>query len=265
MSEFRLFPYLRKNIPTVSRFSSSRSRTYYNLHSYLFSHYPFLSEYSSPTDGFALMKANIILRSLDNKEAIEERAAVANINPMSSKQVEDIFFRRLSYLEHTDKKSGEKRKIYVPLLSEEDNRMYSSDYKLLTKGTVKHLNNEFPARYRNPFTDFGYQIFASPFSDLIPLKENKEQGLMAFYAVEGKTVYIITKEGTLEEEIPLFSSDVSPIAALSLTHLLKRLEALATAYFNYDKDAFIDLLYNFGFISEKMYVYILKREHDEQE
>lgn len=254
---FLLFPYLNKTISKARKLPDSRDKVFYKAHSSYFAKYPSLSKYAVIPDTFSLIKANVILQSLINKEEIEARAKVYNTSSsLSAPELVPFIYSRLPYV---TLKEGEKtRKIYVPFFSNELNEGYSENPALLKDSKFAEARNNPENVFTDPFRALSFALFESPFTDLVKIARDDEQELEAFYHIDTETIFVIDKEGGLEEQIPLFETEDHP--RLSKTHLFPRLVALMDFYFAGDRDAFIDALSSSGFISEKTYSYILKQE-----
>lgn len=254
---FLLFPYLNKTISKARKLPDSRDKVFYNAHSYYFAKYPYLSKYAVIPDTFSLIKANVILQCLINKEEIETRAKVYNTSSsLSRPELVPFIYSRLPYVSF--KEGGGERKIYVPFFSKELNRAYSENPALLKEPKYAELRNNPESAMVDPFRTLSFSLFESPFTDLVKLLRDDEQGLEAFYHIDTETIFVIDGEGGLEEQIPLFETEDHP--RLSKTHLFPRLTALMEFYFAGDRDAFVDALSSSGFISEKTYANILKQE-----
>ena len=79
---------------------------------------------------------------------------------------------------------------------------------------------------------------------------------LAYYHAELKCLFIINKQGTLDQIIPLFDEY---IVLPDYTNIFSRLKDLLTYFYNYDRQGFIDALKRNNFISEYLYRDIIQR------
>ncbi|MDD4532519.1 MAG: hypothetical protein PHW22_03705 [Bacilli bacterium] len=253
MNKFRLFSYLRWKNDKSNLLANTSDKRYYDKHSYLLSRYSGLDKYDDALSDFGLIKTVIVLRSLENKIKIDEGVDLYQEANLSSREADDTIHGCLPFLR---RKNG--MRIYVPFFSELYNKCYDKKLSLLLIPPYNTLKTDFGSEIVNPFDYYGFELFKSSFSNLIYLCQSSQNELAAFYSVELETIYVIDNQGCLEEKIPIFDDYLSYRAK---DHLVGRLQSLMKLYFDDDREAFIDSLYNFKLLSCRTYNYILMKEN----
>lgn len=239
---FKLFTYLYYAIPKP--LEDTRSKRFFDLHSGLLSSYEETRRYLEARTNFEIIKANIILMGLRSKRQIEEMASLAlktGADPRKSLNVKDM----PSFNE-------EGKKIIIPFFSKTINSHYVEDPASLNALPYKALRSRrsFSSFYEDPFRKYGYRLFNTAFTRLIPIMESPQKDSYAYLDLEVDTIYIVTDQGTLEQSIPFFDSN---IAYPNRLHLFDRIKALVKAYYDFDEQQFVNDLVSYDFISDKLY------------
>lgn len=242
---FNLFDYLDWKIP--QKMSNIYEKQFAEEHQQLFSYYGFLNRYDSDKSSFGLIKKNVIIQALINKKQIEEEAELYSDVELNTQARLDIIHDRLPYFYHGD------IKIYVPIFSPSFNKRYDSHVESLSRYPFLSLKNDFESEVIDPFETYNHQLFESTFSRLILIV--KDETCAAYYHVQLRTIFVINSQGSLDHLIPLFDADIKYPNNLDL---FPRLKHLMEAYFDYDRDAFVNRLYSDQFISEHLYQEIIK-------
>jgi len=250
-NNFSLFNYLRYRCDKTLLVSESSYRKYYNDKFFMLDDYPQLRVYDDIYSPLTLIKMVILLQALVNKNSIEKQVELYQDANLKNKDVINVIHSRMPYLIYNE------QKIYVPLFSPSFNNVYSDKLNLLLKQPYLSLKKDFISSLVNPFFTYGFEIFNSTFTNLILLKTSASKDSAAFYSIEFEMIFIITNQGTLQEQINLFDKDPNQS---NKEHLFERLVKLVDFYFNEDKDGFINYLYEGEFISKKTYDFILLKE-----
>lgn len=239
-----------------TNFPHSAESTFFNRYAYLLSDNESWEKFLKPTDAFETIRANIILRALLNKMEIEKlflgyikasRAKSKKKIPLESwmeKGMEELPF--LSF-------QGEK--IYVPIFPISLNVLYSRDYSKLAVAPYKKLLSDYEAATIDPFDYYGYQIYDSYFTRLVAIRKTPK--IMASYDYDAECLYFIDDEGRLDAKISFFDKELkTPVK----THMVKRAERVANAYFADDREALLKALVEENLISSSLVHSILRRQ-----
>lgn len=249
---FRLFSYLRYAMPKAME--DQRSKRFYDLHSSLLSRYLETAPYLEARTPFEVLRADILIQSLLNQRRIEQRAALAKKtgadpggeleSPLPSMRIDG-------------------RPIVVPFFSSAINDHYIQSPLDLTELPYRALKTQksFSSFYKDPFQTYGYRIFDSEFTSLIPLQKSPTGDSMAFLDIDVDTVFIITDQGTLEESIPFFDSEISNPKRLDL---VRRISRLIDAYYRFDQEEFVSDLLALELISPDLHRSIQRAREKER-
>jgi len=254
MAKFQLFQYLRWKNDKSNLLSNTHYKRYYDKKAHLFSKHPGLAKYDDISSDFGLIKAVIILKALNNKMKIEEDTYLYQEADLSTKEAINTIHDRLPYYK-TDKNVC----IYVPFFTEIYNKCYNDELNSLLIPPYNTLKVDFINETIDPFDYYGYGIFDSYFTNLLYISKSKDGENAAFYSIELETIYVIDNQGCLEEKIPIFDDELK---SKNKDHLIEYLSSLMEFYFDSNKDAFIDCLYNYKLISKKSYQYIVEKENE---
>ena len=242
---------IREQSPTD--YAKSKDALYFSKHSLRLSSIECFANLAKASCPFDVLRADIVLRSLENKETIEKEL----LNHLkASKKEEGLPFEEFLENVLSDLPYFEKNglKNYVPIFPESLALLYSKDVLKLENEPYKRLLKDYSAILIDPFDYYGYALFDSYFTSLIPIRKNKKG--MAAYDVDAKRLYFINNEGRLDEEVALFDKK---LLRPSFTHLSIRLEKVADAYYSYDKDAFIQALVEQSLVSGTLIQEITKK------
>lgn len=227
----------------------------YNRYSHKLTQYESISYLSKLSDSFGIIRASIVIKAILNKEEIENRIAIqARLNGTDQEQeITDEFVAdvlgSLPYL------MWQGEKIYVPIFPASLASLYTNSFKKLSASPYKKLLSHFDAAIVDPFDYYGHALFNSRFTKLVVIKENK--GIMACYDYESETIYFINDQGRLDNSIALFDKYLKDP---NKDHLLRRTKKVVEAYFNNDRTALVDALFQEKFISERVYKQIEEKK-----
>ena len=185
-----------------------------------------------------LIKSDIVLHSLKNKECIDEDIETYTYDQLKKDFLVTAIFERLTYFLY------ENVKIYIPTYDKETNLLLQNDLASFKKENNIYVKNK---NYKviDPFEYYSNTIFKSKFTRLIEL-ETKKGKKEIFYHSDLSTIFIIEK-GKIENEIPLLPKKEPG------TNFFKRLNIIAKGYFELDETEFLNLLLKTNFISNSIY------------
>lgn len=232
-------------------FATSSEAIFFADNSYLLANSELWSRFLKPLDSFETIRANIILRSLINKNAIE-RLYFAHLKAEKDKKGKQDK-SSLPHLSLSEAMEGfpyllfKGKKIYVPIFPEVLNTIYSGDFAKLAQPPYKSLVNAYQAATVDPFDYYGYELFDSYFTKLVPIRKTPKT--MAAFDYDAETLYFINDQGRLDAKLCFFDRDLPrPVK----THLIKRVEAVADAYFQDDRNAMFNALLSNNLVSSSL-------------
>lgn len=243
---FKLFDYLDWKIPL--NISSMEEKKIISENVELFSYYAYLNKFVTGHEAFAVIEKSILIQGYLNKKQIEQEADLYSDTELQNEEIYNSIHDRLPYFVHNG------IKIYVPFFSPAFNKRYDTKVSSLSKYPFNLLKKDFGDELVNPFELYNKELFSSPFSRLIYITEDNTT--LAYYHAELKCLFIINKQGTLDQIIPLFDEY---IVLPDYTNIFSRLKDLLTYFYNYDRQGFIDALKRNSFISEYLYRDIIQR------
>lgn len=208
--------------------------------------------YDSEENEFNIMRANILLRGLENKRLFESE--IENIK--NHGDIEHTKFVTALKERTIDQPYYEINgvKIFIPFFSSALNQIYVNEPEKMLSLPYSELKTDFEEACIDPFDTYGYELFNSYFTSLVKISETK--GVAAFFHYDTNTIYFINDQGRLDAKVVLFDKYMKKI---SFTHMMERISPVVEAYFNNNKVEMIDALFNNNLISENMY-HLLKDE-----
>lgn len=201
-----------------------------------------------------LLKYEIIFHGIENKNRID------NIYYQFYHETQDV----LKYLNYEEKQqifNGELeevlkelkhfQEIYIPYLEQFINERYCHNYMMLVLKQHQLYITEYPREIDKPFELYGYKPMIAAFSSCHPLGEDEDY--YYFYHDEFKKIFIFYKqEYKLHDEICLcdkyYQGNIDLIKVFELIEI-----------FCQDKEAFLERLWQEGYIKEKTYKKIKKK------
>lgn len=230
-------------------FENSEEFSFFVKNRELLRHVPrfeFLS--NTEDDEFNIIRANIIINSYFNKKTIEtEISNLSNeydLNKLEKGRLLNILKERLSDLPYMIYNNS---KIYVPIFSLPVNLIYSKDPEKLLNYPYSLLKSDYYESVIDPFDVYGPSLFDSYFTRLVNVCDNGKE--VGFFNYDTNTIYIVNCQGRLDVKIVLFDKYIKhPMT----NHMLERLRPVVEAYFNNNRQQFVDALYDNNFISLKM-------------
>ncbi len=234
-----------------TNFKKSPEQIYYDENRYRLNELESYSYLADSSDSFGIVRGNIILRALENKESIEK---------LFKKYEKNYFSPAISLNEYMENGllglpylvfKGEKN--YVPIFALSISMIYSKNFSRLGEMPYKKIFKQYEAALIDPFDYYGYEIFISYFTRLVLI--DKTPDCAAFYDYDAKTIYFVNDEGRLDAKVCLFDKDLKhPL----LNHLMPRIKTVVDAYFSNNKEMLVQTLFDNGLISETLFEKIKK-------
>jgi hypothetical protein len=236
-------------------FPHSPEEQFFNRYSYLLAEVELWSRFLKPADPFEVVRANIILRALLNKERIERHFLVKSKAGSSSEgdlSLEEYMRGSLSELPYL---AYEGTKIYVPIFPVSLNLIYGDNFAKLGLPPYKRLIADFEAATVDPFDYYGYRLFDSYFTKLVAVRKTPK--VMAAYDYDAECLYFIDDQGRLDAKIAFFDKKMpNP----SKTHMIKRIERVADAYLADDRENLLRALVEESLVSSSLIHDILGKD-----
>ncbi|MCD8204092.1 MAG: hypothetical protein LUB56_03125 [Coprobacillus sp.] len=252
-----IYDFMEKYQKKRNTFEKSYEYKFFIDNRYLLTKFPYFSFlFDRDYDDFDIMRANIILRSLLTKKKIEDEIWALNerynngevINhQIYVKSILDVTYSLPYYLE-------EKNKIYLPIFNRAINSMYIHEPEKLLNEPYIHLFSDYNANIVDPFDTYGPELYNSLFTRLVLVGTNSRE--YAYFHYDTNTIYIVNKEGRLDNKIVLFDKYLKRV---QYRDMLERIEPVMKAYFDSDMQGFYDALVDSNFLSRKaLYYYLIK-------
>lgn len=211
----------------------------------------FSSFYDSEENEFDILRANILLKGLENKKTLEDE--VININNHGS--LEHSAFVAALKERTIDLPYHEVNgiKIFIPFFSVALNQIYTNEPEKLLVKPYKNLYTTFEDAAIDPFDTYGAELYNSYFSSLVKVLEGTH--VTAFFHYDMNTIYFVNDQGRLDNKIVLFDSYIKrPV----FTHMMERITPVCQAYFENDREKTIKSLKDNNLISPQMYKMLKK-------
>jgi len=242
-----LFETLAKKQRPTS-FARSTEMTFYLQNRVLLNNVSLYAPFLKAQDSFDIIRANIIIRAIMNKEIIEKSYQNKIKGDRKSSDlatsVDEYMKSAVSELPFLKTNSGDR--IYVPIFPGNLNKIYSGDFEKLSVSPYVSLLKNYDAATIDPFDYYGPSIFDSYFTKLVLIKETKEGD--AFYDFDAEAIYFINSQGRLDAKLCLFDRSLHHP---SHNHMLKRIMPVVDAYYNVDRETLIRQLVDSKLISSK--------------
>jgi hypothetical protein len=237
-------------------FATSSEALFYNENAYLLNGVEQWAMFLKPLDSFLTIRANILIRGLLNKARIEKlyqnkikEEALPKEERLSLKDYMASGMTNLPYLIYQN------QRIYVPFFPASLNALYAKEWKKLLLPPYAHLIRDYQAATVDCFDYYGYALYDSYFTRLVPIRKSPK--VMAAYDYDAEALYFINDQGRLDSKICLFDREIkTPVK----THMVKRIEAVADAYLANDKNALIQALVQGNLISSSLMHEILGKQ-----
>ena len=203
---------------------------------------PLFSRYAKGGSTFDVIRANIILRALINKETIEKTyfkitgggLLKKDLTAMEKMKVSENVANAISSLPYYNDNGN---KIFVPIFSRSLNEIYSSNFSRLEELPYQDLIKNFEEVSCDPFDTYGDELYNSLFTRLIQLKKTEVGS--AYYDYDAWAIYFVNKNGRLEVCLPLFDRYLRNPAP---NHMIGKLLPVVDAYYADDRTRFFNEL-----------------------
>ena len=244
-----LFDYIASKAKRRKGFEKSEEFRFFLENRHLLNRIPrFINFYDLDSDPFEIMRANIILQAYLNKAKMEEEINSLNTYIVSNKknhaQFVKSFHEIVSELPYYQE---DKDKIFIPFFTRSLNQIYFEEPEKLLTYPYNGLMENFKDTVIDPFDTYGSELYDSHFSRLVKIKKDDKE--TAFFHYDTNTIYFVNEQGRLDANIVLFDRY---IRHPNYAHMLERIKPVVDAYFAFDREAFINALYNNGFISSHL-------------
>ena len=242
-----LFNYIAKKAKHRRTFEQSEEFHFFIENRHALMHLPqFIRFFDIENDSFQVMRANIILQALVNKNKMEEE--IKNLNGYLKADDHNTFVKSfheiISELPYYQESSD---KIYIPFFSRALNQIYLNEPEKLLTSSYSGLKEDFKDTLVDPFDTYGSELYNSHFSRLVKISSVDKE--TAFFHYDTNTIYFVNEQGRLDAKIVLFDKY---IRHPSYSHMLERIKPVVDAYFAFDREGLIEALYNSNFISSRL-------------
>lgn len=238
-------------------FSKTDEYLFYMKHAVTYasvlSYYHFTTNEKKP---FRIIQANTILKALINKGLFEENLEAFSLEATQELNVkQDAYIKGKVWSLLESQKAPyfnvDKTRIYIPVFSRSLNLIYNEECSKVLEYPYSNLLQNPRSSCIDLFDVYNYELYDSPFSSLIKIKEDKTS--CAFYHPDFETIYIINNQGRLDVEISLFDKYLSN---KEQHHIFNKLENVVDCFYKTDIKKFIRSLLDNGFISKKTYYHL---------
>lgn len=221
-------------------FERSEEMKFFLRYSGILTDFPTYAKFVKATKPFDVIRANILIRALRNKYAIEiefSRALKLEKKAESEDPILNAIERTATFLEKLPFYSEGARRIFVPVFPRSLNEIYDGDFAKLLEANYKSILAECQPLCIDPFDEYGSAIYDSYFTKLVLIA--KDENIRAFYDYDSLTVYFVNRQGRLENQICLFDRGIH---RRNTNHMMERLLPVVEAYLAFDREKMIRLL-----------------------
>jgi hypothetical protein len=232
----RLFDLLKSEQKGVRLTDSEEHRFFLANRHLLIENNCFLDLYN-PEDSFALVKANIVLRSLINKRVIEDKLrslGQTSVSEQGRVKHHEIRTRMVTEGYELPYFLDNDVKMYVPILNRAMNFIYTFEPDRLYDYPYESLTHDFTSSLINPFEMYNFALFDSNFSCLIKLGSDATS--MAFYHIDYREILIVNRQGGLDVRLALFDKNLEHP---NYEGVVDRLLPVVNAYFSNNRDLLV--------------------------
>lgn len=213
-------------------------------------------EINNETD---LIFANILIRSLANKQTLERGFEMAltlakEKYTLSVKQKQFIEEKMENIRRDLPSFEVDGHQILIPFFDRATNLVYSEQIEKLDKYPYSLLKDQFKDIFVDPFETYSFALFESPFASLVFIGADKSS--RAYFCSNWDTLYFINDQGTVDYFLPLFDKYLKEVDRRSI---VERLKPVVEAYYQFDKKEMIVRLFNGRFISSRVYHLLLRK------
>ena len=225
-------------------FQNSTEALFYRANVGILADFDCFGRYLKAGGSFEIVRANILIRALQNKKAIERAYKEKLLIGEAGLSLGDFMKGRLSELPYLMFRG---QKIYVPVFPFSLNEMYSKQWAKLTISPYQSLLKDFEALTIDPFDYYGFAIYDSSFTQLVMIGRTDKEA--AFYDYDAECLYFVNPQGRLDSTLALFDEYLS---YPQKTHMIQRLKPVAEAYFAHDEEKILSALVDNRLISGRL-------------
>ena len=245
----KLFNYIARKAKSRTSFEKSEEYRFFLENRHFLTKMPrFLGLYDLDSDPFEVIRANVILQAYLNKSKMEQEvhnlSNYISVNKKNHAHFIKSFHEIIS--EQPYFQDGED-KIFIPFFTRSLNQIYHDDPEKLLTYPYNGLVDNFKDTVVDPFDTYGSELYNSHFSRLVKVKQEDKE--TAFFHYDTNTIYFVNEQGRLDGTVVLFDRY---LRRPSYSHMLERIRPVVDAYFNFDREGFINALYDNGFISSHL-------------
>lgn len=235
-------------------YKKSEDYLFYVANRHLFSNiemYRFLLDVKNEFD---VIRANIIIRALQNKEKIENYIVYAFKNSdLKTDEVSAFIENKVKGLPYL---LDGNNKIYVPIFSRTVNNFYTSQFAKILKSPYSKLLTNYSSSCIDLFEMYNFALYDSLFTKFVTVYRDKK--VMVVYHFDFKTIYFINDQGRLDARLPLFDRYLKHI---DLTHMIDRIKPVVEQYLDDNREGLYQALIANNLVSEKMIYKIKHKEY----
>lgn len=246
-----LFSILEK-ARNKKNYRSSDEIVFFNKFKGMLKIHPYFSRYLECENDFDIIKANIIIKAIINKEELDKIINDAYLKHANKdvSEVKEIIKEKISDLPYID---YDNFKVYIPFFNKATNFVYSVDNEKMKEYPYIDLNRKFDPFIVEAFSTYETDVFSSLFTQLVKVEETRTS--LAYYHYDFNAIFIINKQGSLDNIIYLFDKHLKNPHKYNI---IERVKPLVRANYNNDLLEFVNLLYKNGFVSYYIFRKICK-------
>ena len=221
----------------------SEEITFFKRYKGLLKMNPYFSKYLECENVFDILKANIIIKSIINKEEFDSIISDEYIsNPNSNIDlIKEKIREATSDLPYI---SYDNLKVYIPFFNKATNQVYYSDNEKMKEFPYVELQKRYDSFLIDPFETYEIDLYTSLFTQLVKIDESKTS--VAFYHYDFNAIFIINRQGSLDNVIYLFDKHMKSPHKFNI---LEKVKPLVEAYYSNDLSHFIYKLYKNDLVS----------------
>lgn len=228
--KMNLFETLEKK-QRITAFDRGDEMRFFLANHILLADFPTFIHYRNSTKPFDVIRANIIIRGIINRNAfikviktLKEHEGESDLEELATKTLQGLI-KGLPYYQ-----DGATR-IYMPFLPKTVNDLYfRSPEKLLSKEYL-NLFRHVDSICIDPFDEYGADLYDSTYTQLILIRRAKESS--AYYDYDSASIYFINSQGRLDCRICVFDRGIK---RPNTHHMMQRIESVVDAYYEYDRE-----------------------------
>lgn len=239
-------------------FQASEEMSFFLDHAGMLSDLPYFEPLSKAQDSFSVVRANLVIRALLNKEAIEQslREARLALGNKGEREARLLFPETVGKtLEGLPYYELEGEKIYIPFLSKSLNRIYSEEFEKLEQMPYKRFVHAYEGVIIDPFDYYGDDLYDSYFTRLLRVKKSRLGS--AYYDYDACCIYFVNPQGRLDVKLCLFDRYLKEP---NRNHMMGRILPVVDAFEEGNRKAMEKALVDNKLISSRL---IYKVNYDE--